>query len=108
MSDVHCSPSQVMKVVLAEYGGFSDGKIFNNQNDADCTLPFACIVKSQCDNKISCNIPVNNILFKNDECPGKAKQLYMEYVCVDSLIKPPITKGKFVIFLHFVKRFKFT
>ena len=107
-TDVSCSPSQVMKVVMAEYGGFSDGKIFVHQNDADCTLPSACVVKSQCDNKISCDITVNNILFKNDECPGKAKLLYMEYLCVNSLIKPPITKGKFLIFLCFDKRFKCT
>ena len=108
MINVHCSPSQVMKVLMAEYGGFSDGKIFVHQNDADCTFPSACVVKSQCDNNISCNIPVNNILFKNYECPGKAKQLYMEYLCVDSIIKPPITKGKFLNFLCFDKRFKST
>ena len=108
MINVSCSPSQVMKVVMAEYGGFSDGKIFVHQNDADCTLPSACVVKSQCDNKTSCDITVNNFLFKNDECPGKAKQLYMEYLCVDSLIKLPITEGKFLIFLCFDKRFKCT
>ena len=97
MTDVGCSPSQVMEVVMAEYGGFSDGKIFDYTNDANCSLPSANIVKSQCDGKISCNMNVNSSLFKNDPCPGKDKQLYMEYVCVDSLTTP-ITKGKLCFF----------
>ena len=97
MTDVGCSPSQVMEVVMAEYGGFSDGKIFDYTNDADCSLPSANIVKSQCDGEISCNMNVDSSLFRND--PGKEKQLYMEYVCVDSLTTP-ITKGKLCFFLR--------
>ena len=85
MTDVHCPLSQVMKVVMAEYVEFSDGKIFNYTNDANCSLPSADIVKRQCDGKISCNITVNSSLFHKDLCPRKAKQLYMEYLCVDSL-----------------------
>ena len=84
---------------MAEYGGFRDRKIFDYTNDADCSLPSANIVKSQCDGEISCNMNVDSSLFRNDPCPGKDKQLYMEYVCVDSLATP-ITIGKLCFFLR--------
>ena len=84
---------------MAEYGGFRDRKIFDYTNDADCSLPSANIVKSQCDGEISCNMNVDSSLFKNDPCQGKDKLLYMEYVCVDSLATP-ITIGKLCFFLR--------
>ena len=72
MTDIHCSPSQVMEVVMVEYGGFGNGKIFVHQNDINCSLPSTCIVKGRCGgySKTSCNMNVNRCLFNNYSCPG--------------------------------------
>lgn len=101
MTDVNCSPGQVMKIKKAEYGQFSNENIFVPQNNADCNLQSTCIVKDQCDGRTSCNINVDRSLFKNYTCPEREKQLYMEYECVDYLTRP-IISGKYNLKLFFI------
>ena len=104
MTDVNCSPGQVMEIIMAEYRRFNNEKIFVPQNNADCNLQSKCIVKGQCDGRTSCNINVDGSFFKNYLCPEREKQLYMEYECVDYLTKP-IISGKYKIYHRELKLF---
>ena len=73
-----------MVIQNAVYGGRSDMKTCDYNEDTDCTVSVTCVVKRLCDGKQNCSINVDQALFNIDPCPGKSKYLYLEFICADS------------------------
>ena len=89
MTNVGCSPTQIMEIVNAEY-----------YHGDSCSLPAACVMKRHCDGQRLCNITVRNNLFNFDPCPGRIKRLRVEYKCMDNL-GSPLTSGKLLFGFSF-------
>ncbi|XP_028411944.1 uncharacterized protein LOC114534670 [Dendronephthya gigantea] len=82
-----------MVIHKAHYGDFNKSRTFdvNAAIDAQCSRLTNCQVKPLCSGKSSCELTVNNNLLPSKYCPDIAKELYVEYTCVDNYVEPITT-----------------
>lgn len=112
MKDVHCSPIQRMVFKKADYGDFNNNGTFDITAEIDrkCSILTNCQLKSHCGGSRSCELTIDNNLLPSQYCSDISKEIYTDYICVDTYISLNL-KGEYSCqFVHgiaFLKKIKY-
>ncbi|CAB4004623.1 Receptor-type tyrosine- phosphatase F [Paramuricea clavata] len=88
MKDVHCSLIQRMVFKKADYGDFNNNGTFDVTAEIDrkCSILTNCQLKSHCGGSRSCELTIDNNLLSSQYCSDISKEVYTDYICVDTYI----------------------